>query len=87
MNIKPMSLKQALAFRLPSGKTLGEASPEDWNEAVEFCAKEQERVKDIDPATMTAEDSQRLQAIYDRARDFHKALQAIKENLPEGRDS
>ena len=87
MSIKPMSLKQALAFRLPSGKTLGEASPEDWDEAVEFCAKEQERVKDIDPATMTAEDSQRLQANYDRASDLNKALQAIKENLPEGRDS
>ncbi len=82
-----MTLKQALAFKLPNGKTLGEASPQDWNEAVEFCAKEQERVKDIDPATMTAEDSQRLQASYDRASDLNKALQAIKENLSEGRDS
>ena len=82
-----MTLKQALAFKLPNGKTLGEASLQDCNEAVEFCAKEQERVKDIDPATMTAEDSQRLQANYDRARDLNKALQAIKENLSEGRDS
>ena len=82
-----MTLKEALAFKLPNGKTLGEASPQDWNEAVEFFAKEHERVEDIDPATMTAEDSQRLQANCDRASDFHKALQAIKENLPEGRDS
>ncbi len=82
-----MTLKQALAFKLPNGKTLGEASPQDCHEAVEFCAKEQERVKDIDPATMTAEDSQRFQASYDRASDLNKALQAIKENLPEGRDS
>jgi len=82
-----MTLKQALAFKLPNGKTLGEASPQDCHEAVEFCAKEHERVKDTDPATITAEDSQRLQASYDRASGLNKALQAIKENLPEGRDS
>jgi hypothetical protein len=80
-----MTLKEALTLKLPNGKTLGEASPQDWNEAVEFFTKEHEHFKDIDPATITAEDSQRLLAI--RASDLHKALQVIKENHPEGRDS
>ena len=80
-----MTLKEAQAFKLPNGKTAGEASPQDWNEALEFFAKEHEHFKDIDPATITAENSQRLLA--SRASDFHKALQVIKENHPEGRDS
>ncbi len=81
MNSKPMSLKEALAFRMPGGKTLGEASPEDWDEVAEFSEIELERIAELDPATMTAEDGQRVQASLDRCRDFQRAMAAVRKHF------
>ena len=78
-----MTLKQALAFRLPGGKAFGEATPEDITELAEFREKEVERYKALDPATMTAKDRQRIEASRDRFRAEDEAFAVIVENLPE----
>jgi hypothetical protein len=65
-----MTLKQALAFRLPNGKTIADASTEDWLGAYAFYDAE-----DLDEQTKEA-----LQASLDRTRDFKEAMKVIEEN-------
>ncbi len=78
-----MTLKQALAFQLPGGKTFGNATVEDLVEFVEFQTREEERYEALDPATMTAEDCQRMKASLDRRSEEKEAFGVIVENLPE----
>ncbi len=78
-----MTLKQALAFQLPGGKTFGKATMEDFIELVELREKEAEHYAALDPATMTAEDRQRMQASLDRLREENEAMAIVMENLPE----
>jgi hypothetical protein len=66
-----MTLKQALAFRLPNGKTIADASTEDWLEAYAFYDTE-------DLGELSTEEA--LQASLDRNRDFMEALKVIEEN-------
>ncbi len=66
-----MTLKQALAFRLPNGKTIADASTEDWLEAYALYDTE-----DLDELSI-----EEAQASLDRTRDFKEALKVIEENL------
>jgi len=77
-----MTLKEALAFRLTNGKTLGETSPEDWLEEYEDSEFQRVELNALDPATMTAEDRQRIRAAIDYRNDFSKALSIVKDHLP-----
>ena len=76
-----MTLEEAFAFRLPNGKTLMEASWEDWKRFEESMDSELERAKLLNPATMTEEDRRHHQATADRRRDFNEAAAVIKEHL------
>ncbi len=78
-----MTPKQALAFRLLCGKTIGEASLEDWYDNAELREKVSERYEALDPATATVEDRQRMQASLDRFREEDEAMAIVMENLPE----
>jgi len=75
-----MSLDQALAYRLPNGKTMGEASPEDLSEIAEFYENELQR---IESEILDGETRQRRQANLDRSRDLREAVTVIAENNPE----
>ena len=79
----PAELEKAFAYRLPNGKTVGEASPDDWQENAAVLKKEAERIHALDPATMTEQDCQRLQAAEDRLREFDKAMEVIEAHLDE----
>jgi hypothetical protein len=76
-----MTLEQALAFRLPNGKTMGEASKEDWQEAVEFFEAENDRYNELDPITMTQEDRDQIQASLDRHNEWEEANSAIEKEM------
>ena len=65
-----MTLKQALAFRLPNGKTIADASTEDWLGAYALYDTE-----DLDEPSKEA-----LQASLDRIREFRKPMKVIEEN-------
>ena len=65
-----MTLQQALAFRLPNGKTIADASTEDWPETYALYDTE-----DLDELSI-----EEAQASLDRNRDFKEALKVIEEN-------
>jgi hypothetical protein len=81
MQPKAMTFEQALAFRLPIGKTIREATAEDWYELARLAERKHEENEMLDPATMTQEDCQKMQAWLDRDRDFNEALAVIKAEL------
>jgi len=76
-----MTIKQAMAFKLANGTTVGQASPEDWREHTEIVRRVDQEFDELDESAMTAEDRQRLQASCNRARALNEALSIVKEHL------
>jgi hypothetical protein len=76
-----MTLEQALAFRLPGGKTLGEARREDWARVASFYVDEAAELASVDPTKMSPDAKRQWQAAMDRQREFHEAVAVVKAYL------
>jgi hypothetical protein len=76
-----MTLQEALAFRLPDGKTLGKASAKDWAAVARFYVDEAARLGDTDITKLGSHEKAQWQAAMDRQRDFRTAVAVVKEWL------
>jgi hypothetical protein len=78
-----MTLREALSFRLPNGRMVGEASPAEWMETAQLYRREADFMRQLDPADVSTEGCARIQALLERDRDFSQALETINKELKE----
>jgi uncharacterized membrane protein YqiK len=65
-----MTFERAMAYKLPCGKTTGEATREDW----EADAK---RLDELAEAVRNGYPPERIQAIGDQQREFQEAMAVV----------
>jgi len=76
-----MSFERALGFRMRNGKTLRETTANEWQEEVYFWRAEVDRMKRLNPATMTEADKARMRAAFDRHREFGEAVEVVLRRI------
>jgi hypothetical protein len=76
-----MTLEEALAFKLPGGKTLGAARREDWAAVASFYVDEAAKLASANPSRLSAEERSRWQAAMKRQSDFREAVALVKAYL------
>jgi hypothetical protein len=77
-----MTLDEALAFRLPSGTPIGNATPADFLAAAEFYSGKLRHTEKPEPAKMTEAERKALRASLDRCRELTEAMAIINAHLP-----
>jgi len=81
-----MTYEEALAFRLPSGKTIGEGTKKDFEEVYRLREIEIFKYENTDINTISDEELQRLNAYLDRLTEFEEAIEVVnRENERRGR--
>lgn len=76
-----MTLQQALAFRLPDGKPLSEATPKVWQKAQDFYVNELKRFETLERSMVTQADCQRVQLALEHSSVFLEAVSVIVAHL------
>jgi hypothetical protein len=81
-----MTYERALAFRLPSGKTIAEGTKKDFEEVYRLREIELFKYENTNLNTASDEELQRLNAYLDRMTEFEEAIEVInRENERRGR--
>ena len=76
-----MTLREALSFQLPNGRTIAEASTEDWMETARLFRQEAACIRNLDPADVSFDGGARIEALLARDREFSRALKTITDEI------
>ena len=76
-----MTLDEALAFRLPSGTPISNATPAEFLAAAEFYSGSLRPSEGPDPVNMTEEERKAIKASMNRCRELTKAIAVINAHL------
>jgi hypothetical protein len=76
-----MTLNEAQAFRLPNGKSMGEATIEDWKDASAVFADVAAKLRAADGRYLSKADKDALQQDLQVVRKFVEAASVIKAHL------
>ena len=76
-----MTLDEALAFRLPSGTPISNATPAEFLAAAEFYSGSLRPSEKPDPVNMTEEERKAIKASVKRCRELTKAIAVINAHL------
>ena len=76
-----MTLDEALAFRLPSGTPISNATPAEFLAAAEFYSGSLRPSEKPDPVKMTEEERKAVKASVERCRELTNAIAVINSHL------
>ena len=76
-----MTLDEALAFRLPSGTPISNATPAEFLAAAEFYSGSLRPSEKPDPVKMTEEERKAIKTSVERCRELTKAIALINSHL------
>jgi hypothetical protein len=76
-----MTLKEALAFRLPNGKSMGDATVEDWADAHAVMAEVAAKFEAANTRYMSEANRDKVQHHLEVVREFVEAANIIKTHL------